>query len=204
MNSSLILIVIVVVVVVAVLALAVAQRRRTDALRTRFGPEYTRTVEQTGNRGRAEAELENRAQRVSELRIRTLDPDERSAFASSWRGVQARFVDDPLGAVEEADGLVIQVMEARGYPVSDFDQRAADISVHHAQVVDHYRVAHRIATTDWTGMPDTEQLRQAMVHYRALFSDLLDATPDAPAEAPAMARDPAPNVAPDGTQAPVR
>jgi hypothetical protein len=206
-DTSIVIVAILLVVVVALLGFYVTQRQRSGALRKRFGPEYERTVQQTGDRRQAEAELEGRTQRVSELGIRPLEPAERDQFAGSWRTVQAQFVDEPEAAVQAADALVMQVMEARGYPVGDFDQRAADVSVDHPHVVDHYRVAHRIAHTDWAGDPDTEQLRQAMVHYRALFSDLLDTpetdvpaadAPAAPAAAP-VERDTTPGTA-DQTQ----
>lgn len=185
MNVPVLALVVAVVLLAAAVAWFAVERRRSNALRERFGPEYARTVRDRGNRRDAEAELEARSKRVEALEIRPLEPAERERFLASWRTVQARFVDEPFPSVEQADALVAQVMEARGYPVGDFEQRAADVSVDHPQVVDHYRVAHRIATTDWGAAPDTEALRQAMVHYRALFSDLLDVSDTAqPATGP--------------------
>jgi hypothetical protein len=170
---------IIVVILLAVMAAGIAwylaeQRRRSRRLRDRFGPEYARAVRDSGDRRRAEDDLEARAARVDGLRIRPLAPDERDRFDAAWRGVQSRFVDEPRAAVTDADALVGRVMDARGYPVAKFEQRAADVSVDHPQVVDHYRVAHRIAIEAGPDDADTEQLRQAMVHYRALFADLLD------------------------------
>lgn len=189
-------IVLLVVAVVAVGAVAwwAGQRRRSDRLRERFGPEYRRAVESTGDRSRAERELESREERVEAFDIRPLEPAARDRFRDRWRETQALFVDDPASAVGQADDLIAEVMRARGYPVGDFEQRAADVSVNHPEVVDHYRTAHRIAERQRRGEADTESLRQAMVHYRALFSDLLDIEPsddrangraDEPAGAPA-------------------
>ncbi len=162
------------VVVIGAIAWWASQRRRTDRLQERFGPEYERTVDATGDKGRAEHELESRQERVDAFEIRALEPADRDRFRERWQVVQAHFVDDPASAVGEADDLIGEVMRARGYPVGDFEQRAADISVNHPQVVDHYRTAPRIALRERRGEADTESLRQAMVHYRALFSDLLD------------------------------
>jgi len=150
------------------------QKRRTETLRTDFGPEYDRAVDEHHDRNRAERELEARRERVDALHIHALPATERDRFAERWQSVQAQFVDDPTGAITEADHLVGEVMQARGYPVGDFEQRAADVSVHHAHVVENYRAAHAIAQRNRRGGGDTEELRQAMVHYRALFSDLLE------------------------------
>ena len=165
-------------VVVGVLVLAIAvwmfmQKRRTDELRRRYGPEYDRLIREKGDRRRAEAILEQREKRVEQLAIRSLTADERARFAEAWRSDQARFVDDPSTAVAEADRLVADLMMARGYPVGDFEQRAADISVDHPKVVENYRIAHDIALREQRGEASTEDLRKAMVHYRALFDDLL-------------------------------
>lgn len=169
-----IVLLVVAVVIVGVVAWSLGQRRRSQRLQERFGPEYERTVESTGKRSDAEAELEARQERVEALDIRPLSPEDRDRFRERWRVVQAMFVDDPASAVGDADTLIGEVMRARGYPVGDFEQRAADISVDHPHVVDHYRTAHQIALRQRTGEADTEQLRQAMVHDRALFADLLD------------------------------
>lgn len=159
----------------AAAAWLVARLRRRRYLRERFGPEYTHTVQTNGSRSRAEKELEEREARVRQFEIHPLQPGERDAFAGRWQGVQARFVDDPVIAVAEADRLVDEVMRARGYPVSDFEQRAADLSVDHPRVVEHYRAARAVAARARQGKANTEELRQAMVHYRTLFEDLLEA-----------------------------
>jgi hypothetical protein len=140
----------------------------------RFGPEYDRAVGDAGSRSRAEAELAAREERVERLHIRPLETEERARFAASWRMVQTRFVDDPEGAIRDADSLVAEVMEARGYPMGNFQRRAADASVHHPAVVENYRVAHGIAWRHERGQATTEDLREAMVHYRALFQELLE------------------------------
>jgi predicted nucleic acid-binding protein len=174
-------IVIALIAVVALLAVVgwlAGERRRSTQLKERFGPEYDRTVASTGERKEAETELERRRRRVDQLRIRPLDDNERDRFTAMWRVVQTRFVDEPAEAVHDADLLIGKVMAARGYPVADFEQRAADVSVNHPQVVDHYRIAHGIAERGGGTTADTEDLRQAMVHYRALFSDLLETGDD--------------------------
>lgn len=165
--------------IVAVVALAGfalwrnSQQRRRHELKERFGPEYDRMLEQHGNPERAERELEARAQRVRKLPIKALSDGERSSFSEAWRQTQERFVDTPSIAVRSAHDLVQQVMRARGYPVDDFDQRIADLSVDHASVVEHYRAAHELHEANRQGRDDTEELRQAMVHYRVLFGELL-------------------------------
>src|SRR5215470_7234575 len=147
--------------------------KRTKELRSRFGPEYQRAVRSQGDAGAAEKVLHQREQRVSRLKIVPLDDDQRSRFADKWEREQAHFVDQPREAVEAADRLVAEVMRARGYPVSDFEQRVADVSVDHPVVVENYRVAHDIAVRDSNEQVSTEELRNAMLHYRALFADLL-------------------------------
>jgi hypothetical protein len=171
--------IVIIVAAIAVLAIAAAvwmymQKRRTEQLRSRFGPEYERVVETDGDRRRAEAVLEERQKRVEKLDIRPLSIEDRRRFADAWTREQARFVDDPKGAVGEADRLIGEVMKTRGYPVGDFDQRTADISVDHPMVVENYRIAHDIAVRDRRGEAGTEDLRKAMVHYRALFEELLE------------------------------
>jgi hypothetical protein len=169
---------IVVLVVVAVLLLigaAVAvPRMRRRRLQQHFGPEYQRTVESAGDRREAEQDLQQRAERRKELEIRPLDPVAREAYAQRWRRTQERFVDAPNEAVDAADTLVQQVMRDRGYPVGDFDQQARDVSVDHADVVSEYRAAHDISVLNAQRQASTEQLREAMVHYRALFAQLLE------------------------------
>jgi predicted nucleic acid-binding protein len=165
-----------VVVVVAALAYwaLTRRRRRTEQLRERFGPEYEHAVEERGDRRQAEAELAERRERRARLDIRPLDPGARERYGERWQAAQRRFVDKPIEAVGEADALVAAVMSERGYPVSDeFDQRAADISVDHPVVVEHYRAAHEISLRTTAGEASTEDLRQAMVHFRALFDELL-------------------------------
>jgi len=167
-------IVILLVVSVAETAWIFFQRRRSNRLRRRFGPEYVRTVEERGNQGRAEADLQKRERRVETLHIRPLPLKDHERFVEAWRKEQARFVDDPKGAVTEADKLVTEVMKIQGYPMADFEQRVADISVDHAQVVDNYRAANAIARRHERGEATTEDLRKAMVYYRELFNDLLE------------------------------
>ena len=149
-------------------------RRRTDQLKSKYGPEYARVVEQEGSPRKAEEALRDREKRVSAFKITPLPPERRRDFVDSWRKVQAQFVDDPQGAVTHADVLLGQVMEERGYPVTDFDQRSADLSVDHPDVVQNYRAAHDIALRHARGEAGTEDLRQAMIHYRALFDDLVN------------------------------
>jgi hypothetical protein len=169
------LIVVIVVVVLLVLLAAVAvPRMRSRRLQQQFGPEYERTVGQTGDRRAAEQDLRERAERRRELEIRPLEPQARDAYAARWRGAQERFVDQPSQAVAEADQLVQQVMRDRGYPVGDFDQMARDVSVDHGDVVHEYHAAHEISLLNEGGRASTEQLREAMVHYRSLFAELLD------------------------------
>ena len=172
-NQTLFIVAGVVVVVIAVLAvLFLSRRRRSDHLRARFGPEYDRAVEDSGGRGKAEAHLHQREKRVGKFDIRPLRTNERDIYVASWREVQAVFVDDPQSAVVRADQLVGDVMGVRGYPVGDFDQRSSDLSVDHPIVVQHYRAAHDIAERHGRGKASTEDLRQAMIHYRALFDEL--------------------------------
>ena len=155
-------------------AYIVQQRKRSEQLRTRFGPEYERVVRETGSVAAAEARLHARQTRVERLHIHPLQPDDAARFAAAWKNVQARFVDDPKGAVTEADRLVGELMNARGYPVGEFDQQVDDISVDHPSVVMNYRAARDIAQDHERGRATTEDLRQAMVHYRALFTELLE------------------------------
>jgi hypothetical protein len=158
------------------IGLAVAslkQQFRTRKLKERFGPEYSRTVAHTGDRYAAEASLESRQRRVWQMQIRPLGPSERARFQESWREVQARFVDDPANSLTEADLLIGEVMSAEGYPLLEFEQRAEDISVDHAIVVDNYRAGHEIALRNVQRRVSTEELRKAMLNYRALFEELV-------------------------------
>jgi len=174
------------VAAVAVVALVwfMLSRRRSEQLRQRFGPEYDHTLQTEGTARRAERELEARAKRVEALHIRPLSPEDAGRFDRGWRAVQTRFVDDPKGAVAEADRLVGEVMSERGYPVGDFEQRVADVSVDHPDVVMNYRAAREIALLHSRGQASTEDLRQAMVHYRALFRDLLETEAPAATDSP--------------------
>ena len=184
MDTTLILILTVALVIAVGAAIWLyTQKRKTEQLRGQFGPEYDRTVAEHGNASVAEKQLEERKDRVEQLHIRPLEADERDRFAERWRSAQAQFVDDPKGAIAEADRLVGEAMQARGYPVGDFEQRAADVSVEHPRVVEHYRTAHAIAQRNEHGAAETEDLRQGMVHYRALFEDLLETAETPRAEA---------------------
>jgi len=173
-----ILIVVAAVVLIAIIAWVAARSRRSKQLQEGFGPEYERTVERSGDRRAAESELEARRERREELDIRALQPAARERYVSAWHQTQARFVDAPADALTEADSLVTSVMAERGYPMEDFDQRAADVSVDHPTVVENYRAAHAISTASGRGQASTEDMRQAMVHYRALFEELVDGGTD--------------------------
>jgi hypothetical protein len=173
MTVAVIIVVIAAVILLAAIAYGVARRRRSEHLQERFGTEYEHVVTDTGSRRDAEQELASREKRRSALDVRPLDRDARDDYASEWDSVQAGFVDSPNDAVGRADRLVHQVMRDRGYPVDDFEQRAADISVDHPEVVADYRAAHDISLRNDAGEATTEDLRQAMVHFRSLFDDLL-------------------------------
>lgn len=162
-----------VIVILGIVAWVVVRKRRTARLRTQFGAEYDRAVKEDGSRRHAEAGLKDRTERVKSLDIRPLGSGDRARFVESWTRIQARFVDGPGGAVTEADQLLGDVMSTRGYPVSDFEQRAADISVDHPLVLTNYRTAHEIAVRQTQGKTNTEDLRQAMIHYRTLFEELV-------------------------------
>ena len=165
---------VIVLAAVAAVAAAVMRKRRSEQLREGFGPEYDHVVEETGDRRAAERELSERRKRHEELEIVSLSDGVRSRYAEEWRQVQARFVDEPEAAVRDADQLVQRVMSDRGYPVADdFERRAADVSVDYPDVVENFREGHRLA-----GESDTEALRQAMVHFRSLFAELLEGDRD--------------------------
>lgn len=170
------------VVIVAMLAGAAAtwllmRRHRRERLSERFGPEYERAVAELEDRSEAEQRLQEREKRVERLQIVPLGRADGARFAEEWRAVQARFVDNPSAAVQDADDLIAEVMVLRGYPVGDFERRAEDLSVDHAQVVQNYRSGHDLATSSRAGDTSTEDLRRAMVHYRALFDELLEPAP---------------------------
>jgi FtsZ-interacting cell division protein ZipA len=173
MHAATVIIIAVIVVILFGVAFWYFQRQRSSKIRRRFGPEYERTVTETGDRRKAEQILEKREKRVQGFPIRALPQSDRERFAIAWRGVQAQFVDDPKTAVTRADQLVADLMNVRGYPVADFEQRAADLSVDHPVVIENYRAAHDIALRHQRGEASTEDLRRAMVHYRTLFEDLL-------------------------------
>jgi hypothetical protein len=172
-TSTAIILAIVVIVVVGGIVWMMMQRR-TEELRKRFGPEYDRAITEHGDARQAESELAARQKRVERLDIHPLDPAERERFVDAWQATQSHFVDAPTEAIKDADRLVSEVMRTRGYPVGDFEQRAADISVDHPVVVENYRAARAIALSNERGAASTEELRQAIVHYRALFEDLLE------------------------------
>jgi hypothetical protein len=172
------------VVVVALLLWSMLRTRRTRTLKEGFGPEYDRTVADAPSRREAESELAERQKRREELDVRPLDPRARDRYVQEWQATQARFVDDPGGAIAEADTLIQQVMRERGYPVEDFDQRAADLSVDHPEVVNNYRAAHGISIAHERERATTEDLRKAMQHYRSLFDELLESRQPTGAENP--------------------
>jgi hypothetical protein len=165
---------VVVLALIAVAAWVFYQKKQSHRLQQRFGSEYGRTVDELGSQTKAESELKAREKRVERLNIVSLAPSEAARFSQAWEVLQGLFVDNPKGVVVQADQLVREVMLRRGYPMGDFERRAADISVDHPAVVDNYRVAQAIAVRDERGEADTEELRKAVVHYRALFNELLE------------------------------
>jgi hypothetical protein len=171
---------------IAIVVVIAASRRRvrmrSAELKERFGPEYDRAVEDFGSPARAERELAARARRVEHLQFRELNDGDRARFASSWSRVQAQFVDDPTSSVIAANELIKEVMVARGYPADDFEQRVADLSVDHAAVLQHYRAARALSESSRQGQVNTEELRQAVVHFRALFADLLQEERGSPSQ----------------------
>ena len=171
------------VIIIALLAIAgwlLFQRTQSRKLQERFGPEYHRAVDELGSRDKAERELRDRQKRVEKLKIVPLSAADATRFGEAWKSLQGRFVDDPQGALAEADQLVRELMLKRGYPMADFEHRAADISVDHPAVVDHYRAAQAITLRTQRGQGDTEDMRKAVVHYRALFQELLEVAPIPP------------------------
>src|SRR5688572_13643147 len=180
MDSQTLLIIAITVIVCGLIAAGVwiaVDRARSRRLREHFGPEYDHVVHRMQDRNLAEAELQNREQRVKKFRIVPLSSQDRAHYRETWAAVQNRFVDDPQAAVKEGHGQIFEVMEKRGYPVTNFEQAAADLSVDYPEVVENYRAASAIAARNRTGEAGTEELRQALVHYRALFNELLEAPP---------------------------
>ena len=180
MLTGVIVLIVALVVIGAAAAWFWTARQRSARLHTRFGPEYDRTVARSGDQGTAEKTLQAREDRVEKLHIQPLTPPDQTRFAEAWRSAQAQFVDDPPGAIRQADRLVGEAMQARGYPVGTFEQRAADVSVDHPQVVSNYRAAHAVAGKQEQGETSTDDLRQAMLHYRELFDELLGKGPATP------------------------
>ena len=173
MSTGAIVAIIVVILIIAALLAGFVMSSRRRRLRERFGPEYDRAVSEHDSRREAEAELAQRERRVRELDIRPLPPAARAQYSSEWTAVQEQFVDSPQAAVTGAQTLVSAVLQDRGYPTDAFDQEVADLSVEHASTLDHFRVAHDISQRAEAGAASTEDLRQAMIHYRALFAELL-------------------------------
>jgi hypothetical protein len=171
-QTQIVLLIIAVIAIVAV-AVLIVLRRRSAKLRARFGSEYDRVVAEKGSRFKAEAELESVEKRVKNYSLKTLSAPDRDRFQQSWRKIQAAFVDDPARALSEADQLLGTVMLARGYPLSDFENRATEISVDHATVVEEYRAGHDIAVRHSQRQATTEDLRKGMIHYRALVDELV-------------------------------
>jgi hypothetical protein len=176
-NNTVIVAVLLIAIAIAVIAWLIMQKRRSAQLKQVFGAEYDRTVSKSGSRAKAEAELAAREKRVARLSIVALTPADALRFSQAWSALQGRFIDNPKGVVAQADHLVRELMEKRGYPMGDFERRAADISVDHPDVVATYRAAQAIATRDASGEADTEELRRAVVHYRTLFDVLLEVKP---------------------------
>jgi len=174
MNSTTLIIIIAIVAVTVIAAVVISRRRRSEHLRSHFGPEYDRTLQMQGNPARAEAVLMEREQRVKKFSLRPLPPVERERYSGEWAAVQRRFVDDPSMAVTQADRLVTSVMAARGYPMTDAEQREADLSVTYPKLVQNYRSARELTQRHMAGESSTEDLRQAMVYFRSLFDELLE------------------------------
>ncbi|MEU2984639.1 hypothetical protein ABZ647_09585 [Micromonospora aurantiaca] len=175
-STQVVVIVIVVAVIAALVAVAVVASRRR-ALRERFGPEYDRVVAEQDSRSAAERELRERERRHAELELTPLSPESRARYAAAWEELQVRFVDSPAETVGEADEMVSRLIAERGYPTGDFSDQIAHLSVEHARTLTHYRDAHEIRQRNERGEAGTEDLRQALVHYRALFADLLGEEP---------------------------
>lgn len=174
MDTEMLVVGLVILALVAIALVLYQRKTRSRNLQHHFGAEYGRAVETTGSRDKAEAELLARRKRVDQLHIAPLSPADAQRFTQAWRSLQARFVDNPQDALAQADALVQDLMRTRGYPMGDFERSAADISVNHPGVVEHYRAGHAIAERQGRGEVDTEGMRQAVIHYRALFAELLE------------------------------
>jgi hypothetical protein len=178
MDTQVLIVAVVAAMAVALLAWWFMQSRRRTHLRTRFGPEYERALRETGNVAKAETMLSDRERRIEKLHIRPLTAEESARYSASWRSIQTRFVDDPKGALGEADALITEVMTTRGYPMADWAQRVADISVDYPQVADHHRTGHDIVVRHERGEASTEDMRRAMIAYRELFAELVESPRD--------------------------
>jgi hypothetical protein len=175
MTTASIVILVCAAIAIALVAWYFLHERRTKQLRSQFGPEYQQAIREYGGQAKAEDALSRRQKRMEKIHIRTLTPPEKERFAEQWQDVQSRFVDDPPASIREADSLVSGLLNARGYPMGEFEHRAEDISVDHPMVVKNYRAAHAIALRHEKGQASTEDLRQALVYYRELFDELLEA-----------------------------
>jgi hypothetical protein len=176
MNTNIYIIIVVVLVLVVlglIMGSAFSKRNRSKKYTTKYGSEYDHTVKSMGNESKAQKEMDDRKKHVESLDIRSLSLPEREKYLAEWKAVQAKFIDQPGPATVEADHLIMEVMQLRNYPVSDFDQRAADISINYPELVSNYRLARAIAIKNEQHTADTEELRQALVYYRALFNELL-------------------------------
>lgn len=179
MNSTYIIIAVILILVIMgmILAQIFSRRKRSEQLHNQFGTEYDLAVETTGNEKKAHAELNERQKHVEALNIRPLSIEERERYLADWAAVQSKFVDEPGKAIEDADGLIMEVMQLRNYPTSDFEQRAADVSVSYPALVSNYCAAREIAVKNKQYQADTEELRQAVIYYRSLFKELLGTEP---------------------------
>jgi hypothetical protein len=178
-TTTIIAVVLILLITGAILAPIFSRRKRSERLHGHFGPEYDHTVETLGDEKKAQAELEGRQKHIASLDIQSLSAKERERYMADWSAVQSKFVDDPGQAIIDADQLIMEVMQLRAYPVSDFEQRAADISVNYPELVSNYRAARVIAIKNEQQQADTEELRQAMIYYRSLFEELLEIEPAA-------------------------
>jgi hypothetical protein len=175
MTDTGIVLIVIAIAVIAILGWYLMRERRSKRLRSRFGPEYEYAMREFGSRPKAEDALSRREKRMEKIQVRPLSHEDHVRFSDRWHDVQAHFVDDPAVSIQEADRLVLEVMRARGYPMSEFEHRAEDLSVDHPHVVRNYRAAHAIAQRHEAGQASTEDLRKALVYYRDLFDDLLEA-----------------------------